>query len=194
MTMPNDNCPAAAMPLQTLAAMRVSTVWAHEPIMQPIRPRIDVPSTIHLRPYRSESRPTRRKPIELPMVHMVATQLMFLEGPRSALMRVLQSDTCEALSLRPYQFQSKDIDPVNLAYGQRSKELWAAKVTGRHGIVVATDGLCIDIVDGSIGMDHFGDVAIVGLYFADIILGLEMARSGLLGLCARLPVRGRHGC
>lgn len=93
--MPKESWPAAERPLQALAPINISTLRAHAPMMQPMIERPVVPMTTHLRPNMSDKRPTRRKPMQLESVQMVATQLMFGEFPRSALMivRVLAGNT-----------------------------------------------------------------------------------------------------
>jgi hypothetical protein len=88
-TVPKDSCPAAPMPLQPIATISIATFWAAPPRAHPMRLRMEVLMTIHLRPYRSDRRPTRRKPIDDPIVQMVAAQEILADGPRSALMSVL---------------------------------------------------------------------------------------------------------
>lgn len=73
-TMPKDNWPAAATPLQALAAIRVSMVCAVPPTMLPTILSIVVPMTIHLRPKMSDRRPTSRKPTADPRIQTVPTQ------------------------------------------------------------------------------------------------------------------------
>lgn len=59
-TIPKESWPAAASPFIRFATISVSIRWAVPPTMQPTRPRIEVPMTIHLRPKMSERRPTSR--------------------------------------------------------------------------------------------------------------------------------------
>ena len=84
-TMPKDSWAAAARPLHRFAAMSMLTFLATAPMMQPTRLSTMEDCTIHLRPKMSDSRPTIRKPMQEPSVHTVATQLMSLLLPRSAL-------------------------------------------------------------------------------------------------------------
>jgi len=88
-TIPNESCPAAAIPFIKFAPTRVSMLCAVPPTMQPHSPNTFVPMTIHFLPKMSDKRPTRRKPIALPIVQIVATQLRSLEGPMSSLIKAL---------------------------------------------------------------------------------------------------------
>jgi hypothetical protein len=88
-TIPKESWPAAATPLQALAAMSVSMECAVAPTMLPMILRTVVPITIHLRPKISESRPTSRKPTAEPRIQTVPTQPRLGDGPMSWLINTL---------------------------------------------------------------------------------------------------------
>ena len=67
--------------------------------MQPISDKAVVDMTIHLRPKRSERRPTSKNPIEEPMVQMVAAQPMLRDGPRSSLISILRIVSVQAVDV-----------------------------------------------------------------------------------------------
>jgi hypothetical protein len=97
-TIPKDNCPDAARPLQILLPMSTFTLPAVAPSRFPTNPSPEVPITIHFLPKMSERRPTRRNPTAVPRDQTVATQLILGEGPISSFMRDLHGRSAEVLS------------------------------------------------------------------------------------------------
>ena len=65
--------------------MMLLTLGATAPVMEPRRPRTDPRMKNHLRPKISESLPTMRKNTAPPQMLTKGTQLMFGDGPMSAL-------------------------------------------------------------------------------------------------------------
>lgn len=89
-TIPKDSCPAAAIPFNRFAPINVLMLFAVAPTMHPRSPRTDVPITIHFRPKISDRRPTSKNPMAEPIVQIVTTQFKLVDGPMSALIKVLR--------------------------------------------------------------------------------------------------------
>jgi hypothetical protein len=160
---PNESCPAAATPLQALAAIRVSIVCAVPPTIFPTILSTVVPMTIHLRPKISLRRPTKRKPIADPRIQTVPTQPRFGDGPMSAFMRALRC--CQHTALqhdRIYCSQSIGRqNPTKIGANatcanrnHRTDELDAAEVAFGHFMQLTTNGMGINNVHGAIRVHH----------------------------------------